>query len=201
MPPYLKRGSLPAKRHTSFPHQPGYRGEGIYYEEVVTTAGFGRAYSITYHLRPPTRVTKVEPAGTATLEVAKQKALRHHHLKTGHLPAAGDPVSGRVPLLFDDDVVLSRCRPAQPQAELDRNAPADEVIFVHKGKGTLSSMFGVLPFRPYDYIVVPHCTTYRLVFDPGAQPDLLVVEASNNIVLPPRYLNPDGQIRIGAPYS
>src|SRR5262249_12562535 len=26
-------------------------------------------------------------------------------------------------------------------------------------------------------------------------------EAANNVVLPPRYLNPDGQVRLGAPYS
>jgi homogentisate 1,2-dioxygenase len=62
-------------------------------------------------------------------------------------------------------------------------------------------MFGVLPFRPYDYVVIPHCTTYRLDFDAGTQPDLLVIEASNNVVLPPRYLNPDGQIKLGAPYA
>src|SRR5215470_6642602 len=122
MPAYRQLGSIPRKRHIEHRTQPGFRGEGIYYEEVVTTAGFGRAYSIAYHLRPPTRVTKVEPAGTAPLEVAEQQALRHHHLKSGQLPAAGDPVSGRVPLLFNDDVMLSRCRPAQPQAELYRNA-------------------------------------------------------------------------------
>ena len=40
MPPYLRRGSLPPKRHIAFKHQPGYKGEGLYYEEVVTTAGF-----------------------------------------------------------------------------------------------------------------------------------------------------------------
>src|SRR5262249_54134625 len=135
------------------------------------------------------------------LEKAEVPVLRHHHLKSGNLPAIGDPVTGRVPLLFNDDVVLSRCRPAQPQAELYRNAAADEVIFVHKGKGTLTTMFGVLPFRPFDYVVVPHPPPYRLDFDPGTQPDLLVVEASNNVAVPPRYLNPDGQLRLGAPFS
>ena len=64
MPSYLTMGSLPRKRHTALPNQPGYRNEGIHYEEVVTTAGFGRAYSIVYHLRPPTRVRKVEAAGS-----------------------------------------------------------------------------------------------------------------------------------------
>jgi homogentisate 1,2-dioxygenase len=212
MPLYRQLGSIPRKRHIEHKTQPGFRGEGIYYEEVVTTAGFGRAYSIVYHLRPPTRVVKVEPAGTAPLDKAELPVLRHHHLKSGNMPAAGDPVSGRVPLLFNEDVVIARCRPAQPQAELYRNAAADEVLFIHKGKGTLTSMFGVLPFRPFDYVVVPHTTTYRLDFDPplSSPPsqggdtggvDLLVVEASNNVVVPPRYLNPDGQLRLGAPFS
>jgi homogentisate 1,2-dioxygenase len=201
MPPYRQMGSIPRKRHTAHHHEPGYKGEGIYYEEVVTTAGFGRAYSIAYHLRPPTRVRKVEPAGTLPIETIEQPALRHHHLKSARLPRGGDPISGRVPLLLNADVSIARCRPTQPQAELYRNAAADEVLFVHKGQGTLSSMYGVLPFRPYDYIVVPHCTTYRLDFEAGAEPDLLVVEAANNIVIPARYLNPDGQLRLGAPFA
>src|SRR5437660_2504065 len=118
MPPYLKRGTVPPKRHTAFKHEPGYKGEGLYYEEVVTTAGFGRAYSICYHLRPPTRVKQIEPSGELPLHVHPYAALRHHHLKTRQLPAVGDPISTRVPLLFNEDVVLARCRAAQPQEEL-----------------------------------------------------------------------------------
>jgi homogentisate 1,2-dioxygenase len=201
MPTYLRLGSIPRKRHIAHRHEPGYRNEGIYYEEVVTTAGFGRAYSICYHLRPPTRVRKVEPAGTLSLKPAAEPALRHYHLKTGHLKPAGDPITGRMPLLFNDDVVMARCRPAQPQAELYRNASADEVIFVHQGKGMLQTMFGLLPFKPFDYIVIPHCTTYRLEFDAGVQPDLLLMEANGNISIPARYLNPDGQLRLGAPFA
>src|ERR1043165_7205171 len=99
MPYYRKLGLLPSKRHIEFRHEPGYRGEGIYYEEVVTLSGFGRAYSICYHLRPPTRVRKVEPAGEVRIDKAPQGALRHHHLKTSQLPARGDVITGRVPLL------------------------------------------------------------------------------------------------------
>jgi homogentisate 1,2-dioxygenase len=201
MPFYRQVGSLPRKRHIAHRHEPGYRNEGIYYEEVITTAGFGRAYSIAYHLRPPTRVRKVEAAGELAVEIAEQSVLRHHHLKSGALRPAGDPITGRVPLLLNADVTLSRCRPAQPQAELYRNARADEILFVHKGSGTLTSLFGVLPFKPFDYIIVPHCTTYRLDFDPGVQPDLLIIEAANNVTIPPRYLNPDGQLRLGAPFA
>src|SRR5215468_10546660 len=75
MPPYRQMGSIPRKRHIEHRAQPGYRGEGIYYEEVVTTAGFGRSYSIAYHLRPPTRVRKIEPAGYQPLETVEQPVL------------------------------------------------------------------------------------------------------------------------------
>ena len=200
MPPYQSLGKVPPKRHTAHRTQPGYRGEGIFYEEVVTTAGFGRAYSIVYHLRPATRVRRIEPAGALTLDLVEQHTLRHHHLKSGLLPRAGDPITGRVPILTNDDVTLWRCRPAEPQRELYRNASGDEVLFVHRGTGVLTSMFGVLPVRPFDYVVVPRITTYRLDFEAGSDPDLLIIEASNTLVFPPRYLNPDGQFRLGAPF-
>jgi homogentisate 1,2-dioxygenase len=204
MPFYRSVGSLPRKRHIAHHADPGYRGEGLYYEEVVTTAGFGRAYSICYHLRPPTRVRHIEAAGNVPLEAHEETTLRHHHLKTRELRRFGDPVHplrGRVSLFFNDDVVISRCLPAEPQAELYRNATADEVFFIQKGSGTQHSMFGPLPFKPFDYVVVPRCTTFRLEFDRGAQPSLLVIEATNNIVIPPKYLNADGQMRLGAPYA
>ncbi|MBV8264971.1 MAG: homogentisate 1,2-dioxygenase, partial [Planctomycetaceae bacterium] len=202
MPPYLRVGSLPRKRHIAHRREPGFRGEGIAYEEVVTSGGFGRAYSILYHLRPPTRVRKVEAAGTAVVERVAEPALRHHHLRTGSIRPAGDPVSGRVPLLVNDDVTMARCRPVEPQAELYRNALADELVFIHRGRGALLTMFGPLPFRPVDYVVIPRCTTYRLEFEPGTgDPDLLVIESAGLLGIPARYLNPDGQIRLGAPFG
>src|SRR4051794_16868969 len=141
MPPYRQVGSLPRKRHIAHRAEPGFRNEGIYYEEVVTTAGFGRAYSICYHLRPPTRVKKVEVAGPLPApELFPGMVLRHHHLRTGGVRRAGDVVRGRVPLLLNDDVTIARCRPAQAQAELYRNAAADEVFFVHRGRGTVHTM-------------------------------------------------------------
>jgi homogentisate 1,2-dioxygenase len=200
MPPYLKLGSVPKKRHIEHRHEPGFKNEGIYYEEVVTLAGFSRAYSIVYHLRPPTRVRKIEVAGEVRCDLAPEGTLRHHHLKSANIPRTGDAVRGRVPLLCNPDVVMSRCRPAAPMAELYRNANADEVLFIHKGRGWLHTMFGPLPFSPYDYVVIPRCTTYHLEFDSEIEPDLLVIESAGIVGIPPRYLNPDGQIRMGAPY-
>src|SRR5262245_48002445 len=142
MPRYLSLGRLPPKRHVAHRTSPGYRSEGIYYEEVVTTQGFSRAYSIVYHLRPPTRVKKVEPAGTVEVELTHLNTLRHVHLKTKDLPRAGCPVTGRVPMFANADVTLYRCRPAKPQGDHYRNASADEILFVHRGKGRLLTHFG-----------------------------------------------------------
>src|SRR5260370_183028 len=125
MPPYLQHGSIPRKRHIAHRREGGHRAEGIFSEEVATTPRFAPPYSICYHLRPPTRVAKIEPAGELMCEIVPQQALRHHHLKSGAMKRQGDPVTGRVPLLMNGDVLLARCRPAQPQAELFRNAEAD----------------------------------------------------------------------------
>ncbi len=201
MPRYLALGKLPPKRHTLLRTTGGYKNEGLFYEEVISTQGFGRAYSIVYHLRPPTRVRTVEGAGTLTVTAAPQPELRHHHLKSAAMPASGDPVTGRVPVLTNPDVTLWRCRPAEPQRELFRNAAADEIVFVHHGRGTLYTQFGIQPVRPGDYAVIPKTTTYRLDFDAGEQPDLLVIEAAGTVGFPPRYLNPDGQFRLGAPFG
>jgi homogentisate 1,2-dioxygenase len=200
MPPYLQRGSIPRKRHIAHPQKPGFKGEGIHYEEVVTTSGFSRAYSIVYHLRPPTRVIRIEPAGTIPSDFDEQPVLRHHLIKTRAMPRSGDVITGRVALLGNDAVTLSRCRPAAPQEELYRNADADELYFIHSGRGTLHSLFGPLPFREFDYVFIPRCTTHRLEFDPGSEPDLLVIEGAGTISIPSRYLNPDGQLKLGSPY-
>ncbi len=201
MPYYRQLGSIPVKHHIAHRTSMSFNGEGIFYEEVVTTQGFSRAYSIVYHLRPPTRVKKIEPAGTMNLEMAPQDVLRHFHLKSTELPRQGDPIFGRVPLLANADVSLSRCRPALTQNELFRNAAADEIIFIHRGQGNLETMFGMLPFRPFDYIVIPKTVTYRLDFDDSEPPEMLVIESPGAVNFPPRYLNPDGQIRMGAPFS
>lgn len=202
MPYYKQLGQLPPKRHTELARSPGFLGEGVAYEEVISTEGFDRAYSIAYHLRPPTRVRAIEAAGGVAPEFVDESVLRHHHLKTREIDRKGDPITGRVVLLANADVAISRCRPAQPQGELYRNGAADEIIFIQHGQGTLHTHFGALAFRALDYVVIPRCTTYRIDFDPAeGQVDLLVVESAGLVRIPGRYLNPDGQIKLGAPYS
>lgn len=202
MPVYMKLGEVPRKRHIKMTRDPhtSFKGEGIAYEHVITTQGFDRAYSIMYHMRPPTRVKKVEPAGHVELAHADGQMLRHHHFKTFDLPRKGDPIQGRVPMMFNEDVTAWRCRPAEGQKTLYRNGGADEVIYIHAGKGTLETPYGKLPYKELDYIIIPRGTTYRLVSDEVAREDHLILESVGPVRLPKRYLNPDGQLMLGAPY-
>jgi homogentisate 1,2-dioxygenase len=206
MPHYQKIGRLPRKHHLRLPRPAGesHGGEGLHYEHVVTTEGFDRAYTILYHLKPPTRVRAVEWLREWRPAAAGPAPLRHHHFKTGSVARQGDPYTGRVPLLFNEDIVCSRCRPEAPAApgfDFFRNGRSDDIIFVWSGGGWLESNFGRLRYRQDDYIVVPRGTIYRLVPDDVAQEDYLVLESAHPVRIPARYLNPEGQIRMGAPYS
>jgi homogentisate 1,2-dioxygenase len=206
MPFYRSLGAMPRKHHLKFPREKSasYKGEGLHYEHVITTEGFDRAYSIMYHLRPPTMVKKVELFGGMPLKPAAPTPLRHHHLRSAQMPRAGDPYTGRVPLMFNADITCSRCRPARAMEsgyEFYRNGQNDDVIFVWRGGGVLESQFGRLRYKQDDYIVIPRGTIYRLVPDDIAQEDYLILESAHPVRIPARYRHAEGQIRMGAPYS
>ena len=206
MPFYRTLGSLPRKHHLRFPRDPAgsHQGEGLHYEHIITTEGFDRAYSIVYHLKPPTRVKSVELYREQPLRAATHTPLRHHHLKSATMARAGDPYTGRVPLMFNSDIVCSRCRPATAMAsgyDFYRNGQNDDVIFVWSGGGWLESNYGRLRYRQDDYIVIPRGTIYRLVPDDITQEDYLILESTWPVRIPARYRHPEGQIRLGSPYS
>src|SRR5438094_8768162 len=98
MPFYHKLGELPRKHHVWFHRNgagPGYKHEGIYYEHVVTTEGFNEAYSIMYHLRPPTRVRSDKLWKGDEMKKVTDSPLRHHDLKTANSPRRADLSTGR----------------------------------------------------------------------------------------------------------
>jgi homogentisate 1,2-dioxygenase len=206
MPFYQKVGEIPRKHHIWFHRNgtgPGYKNEGIYYEHVLTTEGFNEAFSIMYHLRPPTRVRNVKLLKCEELKKVTDSPLRHHHLKTADIPRKGDLYTGRVPILFNQDVVAYRSRPekAYDKFQYYRNGGADEIIFVFKGGGTLESIFGKQRYRAEDYIVIPRGITYRLVPDKVEEEDYLILESVGPVRIPQRYVNKEGQLKMGSPYS
>ncbi len=202
MPYYRRLGQLPPKRHMQFERKgESFLNEGLYYEHVVTTQGFDRAYSIMYHLRPPTRVRKTETVGHVEIHPFEGQELRHHHLKTQDMPRGGDPIRGRVPIMFNEDLVCYRVKPDSPQTELYRNAAADELIFVNQGSGYLETTYGKLPYRRGDYIVIPRTTNFTIHSDDITQEDHLILECFAPVRIPKQYLNEDGQLYLGTPYS
>ena len=60
---------------------------------------------------------------------------------------------------------------------------------------------GKLRYRAEDYIVIPRGITYRLVPDKVEEEDYLILESAGPVRIPKRYLNREGQIKMGAPYS
>jgi homogentisate 1,2-dioxygenase len=101
--------------------------------------------------------------------------------------------------MWNNDVEIALCRPAELERPgFYRNGEADEVVFVHEGSGTLETIFGDLPYREGDYVVIPRGTTYRFTCD-GPQRHL-VFTAPAPIEIPRRYRNEYGQLLEHAPY-
>ena len=194
MPFYQRLGDVPRKRHVQF------RENGtLLTEEVMGLEGFTGNESILYHLQSPCRVAKLD--GFEPIErkewVPDQHAHRHFHTK--EIDAGGDEIAGRRLLMWNNDVEISLCRPKQSMEYFFRNGEGDEVIFVHEGSGVLETIFGDVPYKDGDYVVVPRGTTYRFQPSDTAQ-RYLVFETPGLIEIPRRYRNQYGQIMEGAPY-
>lgn len=194
MPFYVRAGSLPAKRHIQFRRPDG----GLYAEELFSTKGFESVYSLLYHLRPPTATLDVRRWERQSARLTPNAPPRNRHLQTQRSLRSGDAVEARVPLLGNDDLLLSTVDVERPMEYFYRNAGGDELFFVHRGSGTLESAFGELAYRAHDYLVVPCGTVYRL--KPAAPSRLLVHELRGALEIPRRFRNEFGQLAEHAPY-
>ena len=106
--------------------------------------------------------------------------------------------TGRQLLLHNNDVIMSVAMPTEPMNYHYRNGQGDELIFVDQGEGRIESLFGTLPFRRGDYLVIPIGTTWRMATNGPAK--LLVFECRGNIETPRRYRNEHGQMLEHSPY-
>lgn len=192
---YYKLGNIPHKRHTQFRQPDG----SLYHEEVMGIHGFAGIQSILYHIHPPTRITHMEVLRETRIEYEPQAALRHRHFFTGDIPAGGDAVEGRVPLMGNSDVVLHIARPTQAMDYWYRHSSGDDVLFIHDGTGALETQFGTLRYRPGDYLVIPTGVTWRVLPDENEQ-RMFVIEAIGHIEPPKRYINWYGQFLENSPY-
>ena len=192
---YVQLGQIPRKRHTQFRKPDG----SLYAEQVFGTRGFSGIASTLYHAHLPTQTDDLEPLPFAAPEMAPDEPLRHYHLKTHGFEASGDPVTGRMPLMLNDDVSIGLCRPVEPMDYFYKNADGDDLLFAHEGAGRLETMFGMLPYGAGDYLIVPRGVIYRVVAEPG-ETRLLVMESHSTVESPKRYRNEYGQLLEHAPY-
>src|SRR6266705_3069296 len=86
---------------------------------IKSSVRFNEAYSIMYHLRPQTRVRSVKLLKCEELKKAADSPLRHHHLRTANIPRRGDLYSGRIPILFNQDMTAWRARPEKPYGKFE----------------------------------------------------------------------------------
>jgi homogentisate 1,2-dioxygenase len=201
MPIYHTLGQIPRKRHIAF-RKPG---GGLYAEELMGHEGFTGTSSLLYHTYPPTTVKSVRRVKEMKFEEDTDVTLRHRHFLTsriGKMKKGGSPTMDRVPLLFNQDVAMLYVEPTVDDEHFYRNAQADELVYVSKGKGVLESVFGDLAFGEGDYLVIHRGIMHRYRFDRTAeQPKLLIMESRGHIRWPKRYRNEFGQLVEGAPYS
>lgn len=193
---YYKMGDIPHKRHTQFRQADG----SLYHEEVMGIHGFAGIQSLLYHLRPPTQIRHVESLGTTSIDYQADASLHHRHFFTHDIPAGGDAVQGRQPILGNQDVVLYIARPTKAMDYWYKHSAGDDVLFIHDGTGVLESQFGNLRYRPGDYLVIPTGVLWRLVPDEGVEQRMLVIEAIGHIEPPKRYINNYGQFLEHSPF-
>ncbi len=162
---YHKQGRVTRQAHVDIP-------EGTCEEEYARNGFFGRT-SHLYRSHRPVDWTQIEGE------------LKPRALHTQQLPGLSDDwVSGRVPFLRNDDVVLSWAHLDKPMPYCFRNADGDEILFVHQGAGQLETDFGVLSYRRGDYLVIPRGTVYRL--GPVARTRMLVIQSTDEVTIPDR---------------
>ncbi|HEX5466619.1 MAG TPA: homogentisate 1,2-dioxygenase [Candidatus Limnocylindrales bacterium] len=196
---YVRRGELPAQRHTQLRQPDG----SLYREELFGVEGFVGRSSLLYHVVPPTQTYRIEPGAQIRLEAMDDGPHHHRLIKTGAAVPTGDVIDGRVPLFFNHDVVMGIVLPAQaqPANRFYRNGEGDEMLFVHEGSGRFASVFGEMAYGPGDYIVIPIGTTWRLEPDPDTPQRMLWLECPSELEPPRRYRNDYGQLLEHAPYS
>lgn len=193
---YYKLGNMPSKRHIQFRQPNG----SLYHEEVMGIYGFAGIQSILYHLYPPTQVQHLETFAKTEICYEETGALRHRHFFTAEVPAGGDAIQARQPLMGNQDVVLYIARPTQPMSYWYKHSAGDDTLFIHDGTGTLESQFGNLRYQPGDYLVIPTGVMWRLIPDSGVEQRMLVIESIGHIEPPKRYLNNYGQFLEHSPY-
>ncbi len=196
MPLYRQVGIIPEKRHIVFRQPNG----NLYHEELFGTEGFAGMSSLVYHIYPPTRVKEMGKPYSVRPEVAIEDNLQARSYMAYKAPQVPDYLESRKTLFVNDDMTIGVAAPTEGTKDyFYKNADADEMIFIHKGDGTLKTMYGNIEFAYGDYLIIPRGTVYQFEFK-STDNRLLIVESHGPIETPARYRNNYGQYLEHSPF-
>ena len=196
MPIYHKLGSIPPKRHTVFNKPNG----DLYYEQLFGTVGFDGMASLSYHHHRPTMIQEIGNTIDVKPKIAVAENIHSRKLISFDVAPNSDYLQSRTPLLVNSDVIISVAAPSQSLTTyFYKNADADEVLFIHKGSGTLRTMFGNISFEYGDYLIIPRGIIYQINFD-SSENKILITESTSPIYTPKRYRNWFGQLLEHSPF-
>lgn len=196
MPFYQKLGKIPHKRHTTFKKPDG----SLHYEQLFGTIGFDGMSSLMYHLHRPTQVKEIGKAIDLSPKIAVENNITSKMLKGWDVKAQDDFLDARVRVLVNSDVHIGLAAPKKSMTDyFYKNTDADELIFVHKGKGKLRTFLGNIDFDYGDYLVIPRGMIYQMEFE-SEDNRLLIVESFSPIYTPKRYRNYFGQLLEHSPF-
>ena len=196
MPIYHKLGTIPPKRHTVFNKPNG----DLYYEQLFGTVGFDGMASLSYHHHRPTMIKEIGESIDVKPKIAVAENIHSRKLISFDVAPNSDYLQSRTPLLVNNDVIISVAAPSQSLTTyFYKNADADEVLFIHKGSGTLRTMFGNISFEYGDYLIIPRGIIYQINFD-SSENKMLITESTSPIYTPKRYRNWFGQLLEHSPF-
>ena len=189
MPLYHKLGNIPPKRHTQFEKPTG----GLYYEQLFGTEGFHGHSSLLYHVHRPTQLKEISKSYSVEPKIAIGKNLKSLLLKGFELKPEDDFLDSRKAMLVNRDCIIGLAAPRKSLTSyFYKNADADELIFIHKGKGKLRTMLGNIQFEYGDYLIIPRGMIYQIEFE-NEDNRLFYVESYAPFYTPKRYKNESGQ--------
>ncbi|MEZ4824782.1 MAG: homogentisate 1,2-dioxygenase [Bacteroidia bacterium] len=196
MPIYHRLGKIPPKRHTIFEKPNG----GLYYEQLFGTIGFDGMSSLLYHIHRPTMVKEIAGAKDVNPVIAVEKNMTARLLKGFDLLPKDDFIESREPVLVNSDIHIGLAAPRKSLKDyFYKNADADEMLFIHRGSGTLRTFLGNIPFEYGDYLIIPRGMIYQIDFDTEDN-RILYAESFHPIYTPKRYRNWFGQLLEHSPF-
>lgn len=191
---YRALGRLPRQRHTQLRDDDGH----LFREELMGEEGFSSDSSLLYRRGVPSAIVDSQVWELPDQTRTPNHPLKPRHLTLHDLETGSCPVEGRRLVLGNNDVRIAYVVTGTEPSPLYRNAIGDECVYVESGSGTVETVFGVVPYRTGDYVVVPRATDHRWV--PAEPSRLYAIEANSHIHPPKRYLSRFGQLLEHAPY-